>query len=1483
MHALAAKAPGKQANKAPAAPVQEQAEPVAPAWMWEKAILRKPSCPCGGGCPRCTGEAPIQRKPARPAPVSAAPAPTPTLADPASDSGQVSAATLPVSAPDDRSEREAESIAGQVLALPVLSPGGTPAGLSGLGRAPPGLNSTPSPSGGFQRAAGEVASGGGAGPAFSAQAPGAGGLEASLSPGSVRAIQQPDSGSTLPLALRRSLEPRFGYDFSAVRLHQGPQAAELNRQLYAQAFTYGTHIWLGAGQQPGDLSLIAHELVHVVQQNPGLSRYRDTAAPRGPPGAPVLARRIIQRRNDYYAPPDDFRGKKKGTKTHDFLLPILGGKDSDLFTEVNIPAGKSEVLAIFEYGESAVVGRADLYKAKHEDTTIGVKFESDDPQPVYLGAHQDLARGSEKYDHQGKAAPVGLKDNPTSVRSLKKFKDCGEAPGACRMGSGPTQIWLGDVKPADEGYRTYGMGQLKNYQEGIRKTAEKLNTYADQPKTKDLVSPKNTHWNPDPVLMDLHDLHIPKENQYPSTAGKKHYVIRYENGYPEAKAEPEQAYLYLLPDVNKPGIFYYEYVPVNRHYDITAIAAAQKEVEEKLRTTVKKPLEGAPRRFRGAPVVRRMGSPSRSSPPRRLIQRKPKRTPPQIDPFVRKNWETQSFEPWQKQAQVYLESTQGRQAEDLEILEAIKERSFPTLSLPAGAHTQVTAHRQIVYWNKYGKTFGWLRSAFGGAYLKAVKFYESVRDRFAALLQARKGSGTSGSGLKEVALRVIFDMLKRIAGNLIHQTVDLLVDTFMERAENLLHSIFKDEIEFLEAQIQKVQDFISGFEHGAWELLQNTIESIVGPFESALKVIEKVREIASNIGTAIDLFKLAVTAAECLSPPVLGCLWALFGTKIVDWMIAKVANSCWFKKHVVFPILKSVPFVKNLPEFTANLVLDGARLLIPAKPEEVHALFDPIQGKEIKLNEDDVACSDDKPTPDERLQRLVAKYGEPTITALFRDLKHQGVYENTKIEDPQYAAIDKLLGETGLRVGTIYRHIYETPAQPANSRTFQKALDELRFFFEHKTPLPPTPNPPPYPPEPGKTDEPGSGPGKIKGGPADKGPSGPGPKFGDRPDQPLKAPTPASQKLEGAKPRPGMGPKAPKPPPPHQGPGVGGPRTQPAPVPSPGQPRPAPRTIPQPDQPQPVPPPAGGQPRPSPAPTPGQPSPVPGPGRPVPPPRPSPASTPQPAPVPAPQPPPPPQPSPTPAPPPAPAPTPQPAPIPEPGQPTPAPQPPPVPEPGEPAPEPQPTPPPTPGQPTPAPQPAPPPTPGQPAPAPQPAPSPQPAPQPEPRPAPGEEKKPAPSENQPASGQPVPPRLVLKPAASGSGGEQGAEKPAGGQAGDWVIDFEELGEDEGYQVFPDRQSDPDHTSSMVLPTNRAAFLRLHKTPDGRLELRNTAQNDRYEATVEAVPSRPGLFRITAGPLLDPLFTNLVTFILTRRNYEVGEYPMVIFFKGSLPE
>lgn len=104
------------------------------------------------------------------------------------------------------------------------------------------------------------------------KADGASGAQAYAPPIVHSVLSQP--GQPLDRATRSYFEPRFGRDFSQVRVHSGVSvAAEAARAVDAIAYTIGNDIVFDSGRfQPQSLQgkrLLAHELTHVVQQQGG--------------------------------------------------------------------------------------------------------------------------------------------------------------------------------------------------------------------------------------------------------------------------------------------------------------------------------------------------------------------------------------------------------------------------------------------------------------------------------------------------------------------------------------------------------------------------------------------------------------------------------------------------------------------------------------------------------------------------------------------------------------------------------------------------------------------------------------------------------------------------------------------------------------------------------------------------------------------------------------------------------------------------------------------------------------------------------------------------------------------------------------------------------------------------------------------------------------------------------------------------------------
>jgi outer membrane protein OmpA-like peptidoglycan-associated protein len=93
-------------------------------------------------------------------------------------------------------------------------------------------------------------------------------------------------GRPLDVATRSFLEPRFGHDFSGVRVHDGVAAAESASAVNALAYTVGQDIVFGSKQYAPSTRtgqhLLAHELAHVLQQRGEHASYHVQTAASGP-------------------------------------------------------------------------------------------------------------------------------------------------------------------------------------------------------------------------------------------------------------------------------------------------------------------------------------------------------------------------------------------------------------------------------------------------------------------------------------------------------------------------------------------------------------------------------------------------------------------------------------------------------------------------------------------------------------------------------------------------------------------------------------------------------------------------------------------------------------------------------------------------------------------------------------------------------------------------------------------------------------------------------------------------------------------------------------------------------------------------------------------------------------------------------------------------------------------------------------------------
>ena len=80
------------------------------------------------------------------------------------------------------------------------------------------------------------------------------------------AVETRGPGEPIEPAVRCRTEASLGASLNDVRVHRDADAQAAATAIGARAFTYQNDVFLGTGESPHDLALMAHELTHVVQQ-----------------------------------------------------------------------------------------------------------------------------------------------------------------------------------------------------------------------------------------------------------------------------------------------------------------------------------------------------------------------------------------------------------------------------------------------------------------------------------------------------------------------------------------------------------------------------------------------------------------------------------------------------------------------------------------------------------------------------------------------------------------------------------------------------------------------------------------------------------------------------------------------------------------------------------------------------------------------------------------------------------------------------------------------------------------------------------------------------------------------------------------------------------------------------------------------------------------------------------------------------------------
>ena len=233
-------------------------------------------------------------------------------------------------------------------------------------------------------------------------------------------------GQPLDPATRATLEPRFGDDFSRVRIHDDAKSSDSAKAVSALAYTVGSHIVFDRGQYaPASQSgrrLLAHELAHVVQQRSSPFAVQRQQVGQVGPGAEDIPRVRNWLEQHQFAPPVD---QPREGERH----VLLNGEEMTISQAAKLAAdalglpvdGVKRIIdaiptpsPIFSARSGPYVGRGNLVP--------GLKLFPDtyqDKVPIWKGSEMDLI---DQWLHDHNFSPPEIRD-PTGDKAILDGKD----------------------------------------------------------------------------------------------------------------------------------------------------------------------------------------------------------------------------------------------------------------------------------------------------------------------------------------------------------------------------------------------------------------------------------------------------------------------------------------------------------------------------------------------------------------------------------------------------------------------------------------------------------------------------------------------------------------------------------------------------------------------------------------------------------------------------------------------------------------------------------------------------------------------------------------------------------------------------------------------------------------------------------------------------------------------------------------------------
>jgi hypothetical protein len=776
-------------------------------------------------------------------------------------------------------------------------------------------------------------------------------------------------GAALGEGLQGFYESRLGRDLSGVRIHRGAPAEAMADSISARAFTYGSHIWLGRGEQAAPNETFSHEMAHVLQQTqPAAIGEEAAGASPAAAGAQRRARWVPQKPT---AGQKDFEKSRGGA--HDAVIAEVSKdpRNTDLLSEVPIPnagprsgSGKSNGFADFFKSTPAlslpgvILAKDPAAKAtkEPEDEEADTGKEKAPPEGFTPGTPPDKPKAPLAVEPSVPAPPDHLIENfdeqdwrpfwfaewqaknPAKKADLAQPMKAGASfpvaghqhprvAGGKLVGvaQAPTTIALGELKPGHnvETGQIALLKQLPRYKRGLTKVKDAVNAVdpAQRDGTWQLgledIKTQGTGMSGLTIPDGLH----PKAKAPTFSRTLELHV----NGKPLPTPSTVTGHLAFGPHPTNAGVWSYAFIPANAPRAQTLTAGQRtsvKKLEKQLREIIAK-LKKTPTKVKR----RRRPAVAKARPAGRRVIRRDKK--PNKDAFDRKAWETDreslaaAFKSWKTtdpSAIHAIEQQEALREANEEIAGDIKGVTAPPASAQALADIKLLHKLERISDPKFGPLLGLLREKFGTVFVKLANAYDGFREKLAERMKRAPAGAPSGfEGWKKKAIRLLIKAATVGAKLLMQQVVqnfanciDGLADQLVAKFEGELDERFGEEIEKIVT---------------AFDTLRARIETELEPFlaqlDALFTMLSDVEKLASLITDMVTLARVVLQVASCLSPPLAGCLWGLAGQLGIEGALHLAVDQAWFEESVINPIGRKLiePFADEAYKMILNALL----------------------------------------------------------------------------------------------------------------------------------------------------------------------------------------------------------------------------------------------------------------------------------------------------------------------------------------------------------------------------------------------------------------------------------------------------------------------------------------------------------------------------------------------------------------------------------